>query len=48
MLAGEARKAAEAKKQEVHMDALPPMEPIRKDIGSQIDALLAANLADSP
>lgn len=43
---GEARQAAEVKKQEVHMDELPAMEPIKKDIGSEIDALLAANLAD--
>jgi len=28
------------------MDELPAMEPIKKDIGSEIDALLAANLAD--
>merc|ERR1712100_38590 len=41
---GEARKAEAAKKAVIHHDKLPPMENIKSDIGSEIDALMVANL----
>ena len=30
----------------VHMDKLPPLQPIQHNVESEIDALLSANLAE--